>query len=104
MLREFEIFNQPSAPSVAVKRGFCWPGFFFTWIWAFARGLWLQGGLILLCSIGILLWRILGDNPIGPAICSFILGLAGISPKTARAAPRTGLVGGLQIVVIDHGI
>ncbi len=51
MLREFEIFSKPSLPSVAVKRGFSWPGFFFTWIWAFTRGLWVQG--IILFAIGI---------------------------------------------------
>src|SRR3954469_11806067 len=51
MPREFEIFSKPSTPTVAVKRGFSWPGFFFTWIWAFVKRLWLQGGLILGCSL-----------------------------------------------------
>jgi hypothetical protein len=51
MLREFEIFSKPSFPSVAVKRGFSWPGFFFTWIWAFTKGLWVQG--IILLAIGL---------------------------------------------------
>ncbi|MBI2946499.1 MAG: DUF2628 domain-containing protein [Verrucomicrobia bacterium] len=52
MLREFEIFSKPSAPSIAVKRGFCWPGFFFGCFWALARGLWLQGSVLLACSVG----------------------------------------------------
>jgi hypothetical protein len=47
MLREFEIFSKPGLPSVAVKRGFSWPGFFFTWLWAFTRGLWVQGIIVL---------------------------------------------------------
>jgi hypothetical protein len=51
MLREFEIFSKPGFPSVAVKRGFSWPGFFFTWIWAFTKGLWAQG--IILLAIGL---------------------------------------------------
>jgi hypothetical protein len=51
MLREFEIFSKRSLPSVAVKRGFSWPGFFFTWIWAFTRGLWVHG--IVLLAIGL---------------------------------------------------
>jgi hypothetical protein len=46
MQREFEVFSRPPASSVAVKRGFSWPGFFLTWIWAFSRGLWLQGVLL----------------------------------------------------------
>ena len=33
---------------------------------------------------------------------SFVLGLAGISPEAAPTAPRTGLVAGLQIVIIDR--
>jgi hypothetical protein len=33
---------------------------------------------------------------------SFILGLAGISPEAAPTAPRTGLVAGLQIVIVDR--
>jgi hypothetical protein len=51
MLREFEIFSKPSLPSVAVKRGFSWPGFFFSWIWAFVKGLWVPG--IVLLGIGL---------------------------------------------------
>lgn len=46
MLREFEIFSKPSFPTVALKRGFSWPGFFFTWIWALGRGLWVQAAVI----------------------------------------------------------
>jgi uncharacterized protein DUF2628 len=51
MLREFEIFSKASLPSIAVKRGFSWPGFFFSWIWAFTKGLWVQG--IILLAIGL---------------------------------------------------
>jgi hypothetical protein len=33
----------------AVKHGFSWPGFFFSWIWAFAKGMpWLGAGLLIL--------------------------------------------------------
>src|SRR5262245_27048275 len=37
MAREFEILTKPSAPTVAVKRGFFWPGFLF--VFAVAIGL-----------------------------------------------------------------
>jgi hypothetical protein len=30
--------KEESSPPVAVKRGFSWPGFLFTWVWAFASG------------------------------------------------------------------
>jgi len=66
MFREFEIFTKPSLPTVAVKRGFSWPGFFFTWLWAFSRGLWLEGAIILgVCiAIGLLNLVILAVNPL----------------------------------------
>src|SRR5882757_8901464 len=57
MQRDFEIFTRSAADSIAVKRGFSWPGFFFTWIWAFIAGLWVQGALILLAGIAIPLIR-----------------------------------------------
>jgi ABC-type transport system involved in multi-copper enzyme maturation permease subunit len=53
MLREFEIFSKPSFPTMAVKRGFSWPGFFFSWIWAFTRGLWIHGTVILAAGVAI---------------------------------------------------
>src|SRR5579871_3641209 len=53
MLREFEIFSKPSFPTMAVKRGFSWPGFFFHWIWAFSRGLWLHGAAIIGVGVAI---------------------------------------------------
>ena len=53
MRREFEILTKPSSAPIAVKRGFSWPAFFFSWIWAFSRGLWLEGILISLVGIMI---------------------------------------------------
>jgi len=49
-MRVYQIFKHPEKGFQAVKRGFSWPGFFFTWIWALTRGLWLAGGLLFLCS------------------------------------------------------
>ena len=51
MLREFEIFSKPSCPTVAVKQGFSWPGFFFTWIWALGRELWLKAAVIFIVCV-----------------------------------------------------
>jgi hypothetical protein len=53
MQREFEIFTKPSFPSVAVKRGFSWPAFFFNWIWAFTCGLWVEGVSIVLIGFAL---------------------------------------------------
>jgi hypothetical protein len=73
MLREFEIFTKPSSPTVAVKRGFSWPGFFFTWIWAFSRGLWVQGAAILGAVLLFSLFQVilLAGNP----LLSYLAGL-----------------------------
>src|SRR5437870_3070381 len=53
MNRTFELFRHPLKGPEAVKNGFCWPGFFFTWIWAFAHQLWFAG-LVLLVMSGVL--------------------------------------------------
>ena len=37
----------PDREAVFVKQGFCWPAFFFRWVWAFATGLWLEGLAVL---------------------------------------------------------
>src|SRR6185369_13361939 len=88
--REFEIFVKASAASVAVKRGFSWPGFFFTWLWAFTRKLWLPGGLLLLAGVVITLLSLtlLRNNailciPLG-LIVSFIVGLRGNSWRSKQ--------------------
>jgi len=78
MLREFEIFSKTSFPSVAVKRGFSWPGFFFTWIWAFSRGLIVQGVVLLAISIGIGLLRLtsVGSDPFALVLPGLLVMLA----------------------------
>jgi hypothetical protein len=77
MLREFEIFSKTSCPSVAVKRGFSWPGFFFTWIWAFSRRLWLPGAIIIV--VGTLIWvqdvTLVAANPLAIILPGLIVNL-----------------------------
>ena len=102
MLREFEIFSKPSLPSIAVKRGFSWPGFFFTWIWAFTRGLWLQGIILLAIwlSIGLFRGSVLAADPLLLILPGLIFGVtvgmrgnAWRSRKLERAGYNfTGLV------------
>jgi hypothetical protein len=52
-MRVYQIFKHSEKGIQAVKRGFSWPAFFFTWIWALTRRLWLAGGLLFLCSIAL---------------------------------------------------
>ena len=39
-MKQFKIFKNPMGQYEAVKIGWSWPGFFFTWIWAGIKGLW----------------------------------------------------------------
>jgi hypothetical protein len=73
MFREFEIFTKPSFPTVAVKRGFSWPGFFFSWLWAFSRGLWLEGIIIFGVCIALSLL-----NLITVVVNPLLVGLPGL--------------------------
>jgi hypothetical protein len=57
---EFDVYvRQEDGQRVgtAIKRGFCWPGLLFTWMWAFANRLWLVGVVIIVVMIPLLvLW------------------------------------------------
>src|SRR6266536_2966917 len=53
MPRAFEIFRHPVKRQKAVKNGFCWPGFFLGWLWAFARQLWVAGVLLLAIDLAL---------------------------------------------------
>jgi hypothetical protein len=47
-VRRFDIYEDPERDTIeAVKHGFSWPAFFFTWVWAFAKGLPLHGAVLL---------------------------------------------------------
>ena len=78
MLREFEIFSKPSFPTMAVKRGFSWPGFFFSFIWAFSRGLWLHGAIIIAVAlaIGAVDWIFFNGNPWLSGLLGLVVNIA----------------------------
>jgi len=38
-MKQFDIFEDENGNRDAVKEGFSWPGFFFKWVWAFAKGM-----------------------------------------------------------------
>src|SRR5437660_2488785 len=66
MPRTFEVFKHPLRDFTAVKRGFSWPGFFFTWIWAFVSRLWVVGAVLFVLSliIGFLSRQLVHENPL----------------------------------------
>tara|TARA_Y100001970_G_C13771718_1_gene620818 strand:+ start:45 stop:623 length:579 start_codon:yes stop_codon:yes gene_type:complete len=46
-MKNFNIYENPEGIPEAVKKGWSWPGFCFTWIWCFVKGLGALGGSIL---------------------------------------------------------
>jgi hypothetical protein len=54
-MRVFAVYHHPVRGYEAVKNGFSWPGFFFTWIWAFAKGL---PGIAVLLLVACLLTQV----------------------------------------------
>jgi len=48
-MKQFKVFKNPMGQYEAVKIGWSWPGFFFTWIWAGVKGLWpVFAGILIL--------------------------------------------------------
>ena len=45
-MKVYQVFKHPEKGYQAVKRGFSWPGFFLSWIWALSRQLWLEAILL----------------------------------------------------------
>ena len=39
-MNTFNVYRHATKGTVAVKMGFSWPGFFFTWIWMLIKQLW----------------------------------------------------------------
>jgi hypothetical protein len=50
-MKTYSVFSHPLYSSQAVKHGFSWPGFLFTWIWAFVKG--LPGKAVLILCVGM---------------------------------------------------
>ena len=52
-MNKYNAYKHPVYGWVVVKQGFSWPGFFFTWIWAFVKRLWIHGTILLIITIVI---------------------------------------------------
>src|SRR3989338_6870510 len=50
-MNTYQILRHPVIGLQAVKQGWSWPGFFFTWIWAFSKGLNVYGIGILAAAL-----------------------------------------------------
>ncbi|MBU2765966.1 hypothetical protein HAP94_07100 [Acidithiobacillus ferrivorans] len=64
-MRTYRIYRK-DADVVAIKDGFSYPGFFFTWIWAFIKKLWGVGVFFFLLNImafSTFLWMMHKGSP-----------------------------------------
>jgi len=46
-MKRYKIFEHPAGRREAVKQGWSWPAFFFTFIWAFCKKMYATGALLL---------------------------------------------------------
>jgi len=45
--------NGREARVTFVKEGFCWPAFFFNWVWALFKGMWITALLLFVASMAV---------------------------------------------------
>lgn len=82
-MNQFHIFQHPTLGYEAVKKGWSWPAFLFTWIWAFVKRLWLIAAVIL-----VLFWVLVNAIPeawvVGNLIISVVMGMKGNELRVKR--------------------
>ncbi len=94
MQRTFEVLKHPLKGLEAVKRGFSWPAFLFTWIWAVVNRLWLLGIVFVILSLllGLLELQALHDAPLlvlfASLIVQTVLGMKGNSWRSEALQNR----------------
>lgn len=72
-MRTFTVYRHPDKGYEAVKKGFSWPGFIFTWLWAVVKGvgpIW-----VLLLFIGIVAEVLSRNREPGLIILGFGIGM-----------------------------
>ncbi|MBE3102285.1 MAG: DUF2628 domain-containing protein [Firmicutes bacterium] len=68
-MKQYKVFKNPSGSIEAVKQGWSWPAFFFSFIWAMVKKMWRIG-------VGVL---------IGCLVVGFIIGLIFSDAGSAKA-------------------
>ncbi|QXP85791.1 DUF2628 domain-containing protein [Methylococcus sp. Mc7] len=83
-MRQYNIYDHPFRRVEAVKQGWSWPAFFFSWLWAAIKGLWgILFGFILLQILLLVIWDALEIPAINlfdifiQVALSFVFGLKG---------------------------
>ena len=81
-MKQFSILQHSDLGYEVVKIGWSWPAFFFTWIWAFLKRLWLVGVIVLLAGLALSslpeIWLV------GELIISIVMGVKGNELRVTR--------------------
>ena len=63
-MKQYKLFQHPSGKVEALKQGWSWPAFFFSWIWALVKKLWVLGACVLAFSVVFgLIVGVIGVDP-----------------------------------------
>jgi len=72
-MKQYMLFKHPSGSTEAVKQGWSWPAFFFGFIWAFVKKLYVLGSAVLLgCFLLGVLLGLAGAGDIADAFGDFL--------------------------------
>ena len=81
-MKQFAIHQHPALGYEVVKNGWSWPAFFFTWLWALVKRLWIVGVIILLAGMALSslpeIWLV------GEVIISIVMGVNGNKLRVNR--------------------
>lgn len=81
-MKKFDVYRNPAGEYTAVKQGYCWPAFFFTWIWAFVSKLWFEGATLFIIIWATYVAQNFGENLTDPVmkwiliLGPFVIGLS----------------------------
>lgn len=77
-MKQFNVYSHPVLGPQVVKRGFSWPAFFFTGIWALVCKLWARGAIMI--TVLSLSW------------CTSMGGVAMLEEEVETGSPEGALV------------
>ena len=61
-MKQFDVLKSPEGEYQAVKQGYCWPAFFFTWIWALLSKLWDKAATLFILAWAANIAQRFGEN------------------------------------------
>lgn len=83
-MNQYSILQHPTRGLEAVKNGWSWPAFLFTWIWAFVKRLFLIGWIALLAVMALSSVPVPEAWLVGNLIISIVFGAKGNELRVKR--------------------